>query len=181
MSDEQRIKITRVTRTVTKDHHSGTLSYDQLQKLGHTLAEEDLHDWRELPTQLDNAASENLDSEDVQDSEICGLVFEGPGIYVDIEWQEEGGPAVINGDTGLEKLLAILRGEHHPLPAVEGPEYGDLSEQAKALMEEFGGSIWDTHPDYLTEDWTDEVINGNTRLGYWEWVANEINNDYEGD
>lgn len=29
------------------------------------------------------------------------------------------------------------------------------------------------HPDYLVRDWQYEVANGYTRLGYWEWVANE--------
>lgn len=42
-------------------------------------------------------------------------------------------------------------------------------------------SHWDDHPDYPTEDWTDEVINGDTRQSYIEWVNSRLddraNND----
>jgi hypothetical protein len=31
-------------------------------------------------------------------------------------------------------------------------------------------SRWSDHPDYPPEDWTYEVGNGDTRLGYVEWV-----------
>jgi hypothetical protein len=29
---------------------------------------------------------------------------------------------------------------------------------------------WQEHPDYPVEDWQEEVSNGETRLGYWEWT-----------
>lgn len=33
---------------------------------------------------------------------------------------------------------------------------------------------WDEHPDYPSEDWQYEVVNGDTRQSYWEWVYNKI-------
>ncbi len=30
---------------------------------------------------------------------------------------------------------------------------------------------WGEHPGHPVEDWKFEVLNGDTRLGYWEWVA----------
>ena len=31
-------------------------------------------------------------------------------------------------------------------------------------------SHWDEDEDYPVEDWQYEVANGDTRLGYWDWV-----------
>jgi hypothetical protein len=36
---------------------------------------------------------------------------------------------------------------------------------------------WEEDPDYPVADWKYEVANGNTRMGYWEWV--ECNRDGE--
>jgi hypothetical protein len=41
------------------------------------------------------------------------------------------------------------------------------------LRDKFGG-YWGKHPDYPVEDWTYEVGIGDTRLGYWDWVAAKI-------
>jgi len=30
---------------------------------------------------------------------------------------------------------------------------------------------WAENPDYPLADWQAEVANGDTRLGYWDWVA----------
>jgi len=32
------------------------------------------------------------------------------------------------------------------------------------------GGTWGEHPDYPVSDWQYEVANGDTRLGYWDWV-----------
>lgn len=29
---------------------------------------------------------------------------------------------------------------------------------------------WGEHPDHPLDDWRYEVQNGDTRMGYWEWV-----------
>jgi hypothetical protein len=36
------------------------------------------------------------------------------------------------------------------------------------------GSVWDDHPDYPSKDWQHEVENGDTRRGYWDWVAAKL-------
>lgn len=33
---------------------------------------------------------------------------------------------------------------------------------------------WGEHPDFPFDDWRFEAGNGNTRLGYWEWVCHQI-------
>jgi hypothetical protein len=33
-----------------------------------------------------------------------------------------------------------------------------------------GVSVWDDDEQFPIEDWRSEVINDDTRLGYWEWV-----------
>lgn len=42
-----------------------------------------------------------------------------------------------------------------------------------ALCDQFGG-VWGAHPDHPVEDWQYEVANGDTRLGYWDWVAAQL-------
>lgn len=48
-----------------------------------------------------------------------------------------------------------------------------MSEEAKKLADAHGG-IWKNHPDYSAADWVYEVTNGDTRLGYWDWVLARI-------
>ena len=43
----------------------------------------------------------------------------------------------------------------------------------EALQDKYGG-IWGEHPDYPREDWGTEAKNSDTRRGYWDWVANQI-------
>ena len=53
----------------------------------------------------------------------------------------------------------------------------DIRDDVRALRNEYGGD-WGEHPKWTDEDWRTEVQNGDTRHGYWEWVANRI--DAEG-
>lgn len=40
------------------------------------------------------------------------------------------------------------------------------------------GGYWDgEYPDYPIEDWKIEIINENTRLGYWQWVVSMIESE----
>ncbi len=43
------------------------------------------------------------------------------------------------------------------------------------------GDAWGQHPDYPREDWQYDVSNGDTRLGYWEWVLHNVESHYHGD
>ncbi len=31
--------------------------------------------------------------------------------------------------------------------------------------------FWDDYPEFPSKDWAYEVSNGDTRLGYWDWVV----------
>lgn len=33
---------------------------------------------------------------------------------------------------------------------------------------------WGEHPDHPVADWQAEVAGGDTRLGYWAWVAAQL-------
>lgn len=45
----------------------------------------------------------------------------------------------------------------------------DLENVAQGLQATFGA--WGESPSYPSADWKYEVANGDTRLGYWQWVA----------
>ncbi len=47
-----------------------------------------------------------------------------------------------------------------------------------------GRDYWsDEDPDYTLSDWKTEVVNGDTRAGYWVWVhaARSLDSDLEGE
>ena len=37
--------------------------------------------------------------------------------------------------------------------------------------------VWSDHPDFPSSDWKEEVANDETRLGYWDWVQNAMEQD----
>ena len=43
-------------------------------------------------------------------------------------------------------------------------------ERNARVVVECGGDLWGTHPQYPRTEWRYEVENGDTMLGYWEWV-----------
>ena len=49
----------------------------------------------------------------------------------------------------------------------------DTDMAAARLREEHGGH-WRNHPNYSHQDWMAEVANNDTRLGYWQWVASQV-------
>ena len=64
-------------------------------------------------------------------------------------------------------LLKILGDEKGP----EFPSFGPVRTfQVADLIYSAGGNIWGEHKDFPKSDWKYEVENGNTVLGYWEWV-----------
>lgn len=55
-------------------------------------------------------------------------------------------------------------------------EYADSNWSDEEIIGDIidnNGGYWSEggHPDYPVEDWQFEVTNGDTRMGYWEWVA----------
>jgi hypothetical protein len=45
-----------------------------------------------------------------------------------------------------------------------------------SIMKKNGG-YWGDHPNYPSDEWQDEIANGDTRLGYWEWVAKQLDSE----
>ena len=47
---------------------------------------------------------------------------------------------------------------------------------AEQLSQRYDTDIrrWGEHPEYPMSEWRDEVANGDTRRGYWDWVASQI-------
>ena len=56
---------------------------------------------------------------------------------------------------------------------MSGPNYRMPEGPLPVDPEEFGG-IWGEHPVHTPEEWGYEVSNGDTRRGYWEWVAEQV-------
>lgn len=50
-----------------------------------------------------------------------------------------------------------------------------MADTASGLIATYG--IWGAHPDHPPADWRFEVANDDTRLGYWDWVANQLDPD----
>lgn len=51
---------------------------------------------------------------------------------------------------------------------------GLREEQSLSIQLKQEHGRWGEHPDYPHEDWAREASKNATRLGYWEWVANQI-------
>lgn len=61
------------------------------------------------------------------------------------------------------QLLTDASGQHAALSAYPGPHRTDT-----AVASNYGH--WDEHPAHPVADWKHEVAEGDTRLGYWDWV-----------
>lgn len=48
---------------------------------------------------------------------------------------------------------------------------------AEQLAEKHGA--WGQHPKHCVDDWQYEVSNGDTRRGYWDWVASRLEQDQD--
>ena len=46
------------------------------------------------------------------------------------------------------------------------------NKEIKKIIKKDG--VWSEHPKYLRSDWQYEVTNGDTNLGYWDWVWHMI-------
>ena len=77
------------------------------------------------------------------------------------------------GATGAvgETLLEILGGApDHSAADTEALTCAIRTAAVAALVVDSGGDLWGAHPNYPKSDWRYEVENGDTMLGYWEWV-----------
>jgi len=48
-----------------------------------------------------------------------------------------------------------------------------MSNEAKILARKHGGH-WGEHPEHSQYEWVIDVSENNTRLGYWDWVLDQI-------
>jgi hypothetical protein len=84
----------------------------------------------------------------------------------------------------FEEVLdtVIAAGPFNPLTI---PTLKDLLPAAEALGLRAAHGHWGEHPPLESgrsigvEDWACEVGGGETRLGYWEWAANQLDLDRE--
>ena len=68
-------------------------------------------------------------------------------------------------------LLEILGGAaDHSAADKEALTCAIRTAAVAALVVDSGGDLWGAHPNYPKSDWRYEVENGDTMLGYWEWV-----------
>ncbi|MHB1642514.1 MAG: hypothetical protein ACYCS8_07620 [Acidithiobacillus sp.] len=52
---------------------------------------------------------------------------------------------------------------------------GDYGLTVEQLEEKYGHR---EHPDYIREEWSEDVGNGDTNLGYWDWVLHNVESHY---
>ena len=59
-----------------------------------------------------------------------------------------------------------MKNEHYNIVILDG------------FIDDHGG-YWDgEHPDFKISDWKKEVLDGDTRMSYWEWAYRQSKNDY---
>jgi len=54
---------------------------------------------------------------------------------------------------------------------------GNLMDKDIEALADAHGGYWGEHPDYSVSCWKWAVTNEDTRLGYWEWVENQLANE----
>ena len=74
----------------------------------------------------------------------------------------------IYDEDGNHTRVDLLEIEEEQMGPIAGGQ-SDLMEQAKAVPAKI--SYWEDDPEFPVEDWKFEVANGDTRLGYYEWVG----------
>jgi hypothetical protein len=79
-------------------------------------------------------------------------VYDGQGNYTRIDLLGTG-----------ENRIGCIAGDQ--------PDFIETHTHAKAAIAKI--SHWEDDPEFPAEDWKDEVANGDTRLGYHEWVQNQ--------
>lgn len=82
---------------------------------------------------------------------------------------------VANGEQNA-KVLKQLRADHGPHAEILVADR-DLS--ADQLCEKYDAPLGEgQHPVYEEGIWMHDVLNKNSRRGYWDWVAAQIEQDY---
>ncbi|WP_262030630.1 hypothetical protein [Microvirga sp. Mcv34] len=81
----------------------------------------------------------------------------------------------------LREILGVLPGaasqlkrDTRPFGKPEPKPLPDTTHPKAPQLIDGIDSVWDDHPDFPSEDWKYEVENGDTRRGYWDWVAAKL-------
>ena len=103
-----------------------------------------------------------------------------PYMYVpQDEWT--GGPSDDPRNHTLREPNWVHIGHRFPREQVDEfrDEDGNIHFPAFRDGEVLYDSVWDEHAEYPAKDWQYEVGNGDTRLGYWDWVEHQKESNAE--
>ena len=50
-----------------------------------------------------------------------------------------------------------------------------MEASTRTIVMDYG--YWGEHPDFPSEDWKTLVVNGDVRMGYWDWVEDRIRHE----
>ncbi|MBD2745995.1 hypothetical protein IC232_04700 [Microvirga sp. BT688] len=132
-----------------------------------------------------NPAETGDDFTKLSDKEIISLYFDSPHEeYLHTSTDTLRVPLPL-----LRQILGITRGaasqpkrETRPAANIAPKPLPDTTHPDASQLIAGIDSVWDDHPDYPSEDWQYEVGNGDTRRGYWDWVAAKLEEaENEGD
>lgn len=112
-------------------------------------------------------------------AEITGINDDGTPEYegdTEVFWDSQetaelDGKVIFLDEDGYEWTFDQLK------PVEESEDEPDAAPKPvidPAQLADANGGTWGEHHTYIPADWRTEVENGDTRLGYWEWVASKI-------
>lgn len=96
-----------------------------------------------------------------------------PALTFDIYHSEVDGVTVVHVCTDQlpeDAKGPIIRIYLNDEPVFENPALPEANESPAGNDEK---SHWDDDPEFPISDWQHEVVEGNTRLGYHQWMANQ--------
>lgn len=93
--------------------------------------------------------------------------------YTHVYWDgqrtvQRDGETVYVDDNGNEWLASQVIFKRRPEPEPKADHLLDVEE----LMNKYGSR--GEHPNHPASDWQAQVANDDTRLGYWDWLVNEL-------
>lgn len=70
--------------------------------------------------------------------------------------------------------------EHFVKPAPVQEAQSPMVDAVQDLVNRWAdGDVWGAHPSYSREDWQLDVGNGDTTLGYWDWVLHQLESELD--
>ena len=113
---------------------------------------------------------------DAVDEDMDDWGFHGPTLQCDVVTIEEGQVVLHLHD----RVVATLK-VTGDLVEHDGKFYGDFcvsGDVAGALQAEYDEvDCWGSHPVHTYDAWKEQVADGQTRIGYWEWAANKLDEE----